>query len=187
MPRPTPTLTPQLLERMGADYVGRYGGTAQNLRRYLQRTVQQSLRESVQDDAGETAAGWQSAIEAVVRQLVEAGAIDDGRFAEAATRIWQSKGLAAPMVKQRLAARGISSEAAQRALQAVAEDHGPGGNAVRAVAVAYARRRGLGPWRMPDQRAARRDKDLQAMLRAGHPYGVARAVIDGDQSALDPE
>ncbi|MEY3012663.1 MAG: hypothetical protein RIT45_1398, partial [Pseudomonadota bacterium] len=42
---------------------------------------------------------------------------------------------------------------------------------------AYARRRGLGPYRFSD-RAERRDKDLAAMMRAGHAMRVARAVID---------
>src|SRR3546814_7265925 len=36
-----------------------------------------------------------------------------------------------------------------------------------AAAIAYARRRRLGPFRTPDARADRRDKDLAALARAG--------------------
>ncbi|MDE0409722.1 MAG: RecX family transcriptional regulator, partial [Alphaproteobacteria bacterium] len=45
---------------------------------------------------------------------------------------------------------------------------------------ALARRRRLGPWRDPAERAARRQKDLAAMARAGFRLDVARQVIDAE-------
>ena len=44
--------------------------------------------------------------------------------------------------------------------------------------MAYVRRRRFGPWRMePGKRAERREKDLAAMMRAGHRYGMAKKVL----------
>jgi regulatory protein len=51
------------------------------------------------------------------------------------------------------------------------------------AAIAYARRRRLGPYRPVAGRAEARLKDLQALARAGFDHGVARVVID----AADPE
>ena len=46
------------------------------------------------------------------------------------------------------------------------------------AAVAYVRRRRFGPWRLdPGKRSERREKDLAAMVRAGHRYGVAKKVL----------
>ena len=50
-----------------------------------------------------------------------------------------------------------------------------------AAARRTARRRRLGPWRGEDQRAARREKDLAALARAGFSYSVAKTVIDGER------
>jgi len=43
-----------------------------------------------------------------------------------------------------------------------------------------ARRRRLGPYRMPEVRAERRDKDLAALARAGFDYDTARRVIEAE-------
>ena len=44
-----------------------------------------------------------------------------------------------------------------------------------------ARRRRFGPYR-GDNRAERRDRDLAAMGRAGFGYGIAKTIIDADQT-----
>ena len=46
------------------------------------------------------------------------------------------------------------------------------------AAYKYARRRRLGPYRLPEARAARRDRDLAALARAGFGYDIARRVVD---------
>ncbi|MCH8002677.1 MAG: RecX family transcriptional regulator, partial [Proteobacteria bacterium] len=57
-----------------------------------------------------------------------------------------------------------------------------------AAALAYARRRRLGPYRSPQARAAMREKDLAALGRRGFGYELARRVIEtGDVSELEEE
>lgn len=53
------------------------------------------------------------------------------------------------------------------------------------AAQAYAKRRRLGPYRRPDQRAAHRDRDLAALARAGFAYGLARRVVDRETEEPD--
>ena len=62
----------------------------------------------------------------------------------------------------------------------------------RRAAVALASRRRLGPWGPPADRDVRQ-KQFAAMLRAGHGFDVARAVIDAatidaaEEWAAEPE
>jgi regulatory protein len=57
------------------------------------------------------------------------------------------------------------------------------GDAELAAAAAFARKRRIGPWRSPAERADRREKDLAAMARAGFAYRVVRLVMDADDPA----
>lgn len=176
-------LTPDRLLLLAQDYVSRFGGPSQNLHRVLQRHVDrrlQELREAGDHDAAEAEGlQWPVQIRQVVQQMVAAGAVDDDRFAEAAARVWAQKGIPEVMVQQRLAAKGIAAPARTQAITAVRADH-PDGDAALQTAHAYARRRGLGPYRRGDLQADRREKDLQAMLRAGHAFAVAKQVIGGE-------
>ena len=53
------------------------------------------------------------------------------------------------------------------------------------AAVALARRRKLGPYRLKD-RKEKRDRDLAAMARGGFDYQLAKKIIDAvDVDALD--
>ncbi|MHA1114431.1 MAG: regulatory protein RecX, partial [Alphaproteobacteria bacterium] len=52
-----------------------------------------------------------------------------------------------------------------------------------AAAIAYARRRRLGPWRVAAARAERRERDLAALARAGFNYDLARRVVDAPDTA----
>jgi len=54
-----------------------------------------------------------------------------------------------------------------------------------AAAAAYARRRRLGPFRRPDQRDEKRDKDLAALARQGFGYDTATRIIDSDLDHLN--
>jgi regulatory protein len=69
-------------------------------------------------------------------------------------------------------------------MDALAEE--TGGDPALAAALALARRRRLGPWRPPAARAARRDKDLAILARAGFPRGLATRIVDApDIAALE--
>jgi regulatory protein len=73
-------------------------------------------------------------------------------------------------VTQALGAAGIAED--------VREDVRPGEGAARRAALAMARKRGFGPFAgVPLDRAVR-EKQIAAMLRAGHPLDSARELVD---------
>ena len=77
-----------------------------------------------------------------------------------------AKGVEGALIDQALA--GLREEAAEPEL---------------AAALAYARRRRLGPYRSPAARAGLREKDLAALGRQGFGYDLARRVIETDDLA----
>ena len=50
-----------------------------------------------------------------------------------------------------------------------------------AAALAFARRRRLGPFRTTASRAEHREKDLAKLARQGFAYETARRIIDADE------
>ena len=82
---------------------------------------------------------------------------------------WQ-RGYGVRRVTQALGAAGIGEE--------LREDVRPGEAAARRAALALARKRGFGPFgaERPDRKA--REKQIAAMLRAGHPLDNARGLVD---------
>jgi regulatory protein len=157
--RPKKPLTPDSLRWFALRYVERYATTEAKLVRYLR----DKLRE--RGWAGEGAAP----VEAEARRMVEAGYIDDRAFGEARARSMTRRGLGARRVGQTLAAAGIEG-----AVRAEITDGIDG----REAAVAFAKKKRLGPYG-PPQTPQARQKQIAAMLRAGHGFDVVREVLGG--------
>ncbi|MDF2095494.1 RecX family transcriptional regulator [Aquibaculum arenosum] len=168
--------TPDYLERAALFYLERYASSSSSLRRVLLRKVARSA-EAHGTDPAEGAA----AVESLITRLQERGLVNDAAFAESRARALRRRGASAAGVRARLATKGITGDLAQQALAAVAQET-PGDEEL-AAAIAFARRRRLGPWRAPEQRAERRQRDLAALGRQGFPGTLARRVIDAE----DPE
>lgn len=148
------------LRDIALSYASRYATTAAKLKHYLQR----KLRE--REWAGED----EPRVDELVTRFVELGYIDDAQFAEARTRDLLRRGYGARRVAQALHHAGVDSE--ELALTPPSETE------ERQAALAFARRRRLGPFgaERPDER--RREKQLAALVRAGHDFGTARALVD---------
>jgi regulatory protein len=163
--RARPPLDSAKLDELALAYVGRFATTRGKLRAYLAR----KLRER----------GWagerEPDIEAVAERLAGHGYIDDAGYALAKSRALSGRGYGKRRVITALRAAGVGEEDG-----AGARDHADA-EAVRA-ALRFAERRRIGPFahaRSDDPRD--REKALAAMIRAGHGFAVARAIV-----ALDP-
>lgn len=88
------------------------------------------------------------------------------------------RGVSTRVIRETLAAKGVSRETTAAALERLAADES--GSLDRRAAVTLAKRRRLGPFRLAEDRAARRDKDLATLGRAGFDYETARFVIDAE-------
>lgn len=150
---------------MALAYVARFATTRGKLLAYLQRKIRE---RGVSEEEGTID------IEAVADRLVELRYVDDEVFARARSQSLLGKGYGARRVAQALHAAGIDSE--------LREEMAPGEAAARQSALAFARRRRLGPFGARAESHAMdrslREKQIAAMIRAGHDYGAACALID---------
>ena len=156
-----PPLDAGKLEEMALNYVGRFATSRSKLIAYLQR----KLRER----------GWAGAddapVEALADRMVRLGYVDDSAFALSKARSLTGRGYGERRVHQALAQAGIEEEKAAAA-HSLAEEQ-----AIEA-ALTFARRRAIGPFANHAHDPAEREKALAAMIRAGHRFGVAKAILD---------
>ena len=165
--------TPEYLRRAALYHLERYASSSASLRRVLLRRVARSA-EAHGTDRDEGA----DEVEKLLARLQEQGLLDDAAYAHSRARSLRRRGASARAVRARLAAKGIGRQLAEQALADLAEEQG--GDPELAAAAAFARRRRLGPWRLPEARAERRLRDLAALGRQGFSVSLARKVIDAE-------
>jgi len=148
------------LEELALAYVGRFATSAAKLERYLAR----KLRERGWDgEAGPDLA-------ALVGRYAELGYVDDAAYARAKGGSLLRRGYGPRRVRQALAEAGIDEE--------TREQTRAGEAAERRAALALARKRRFGPFGEARPDRQQREKQLAAMLRAGHPLDSAREMVD---------
>jgi len=148
------------LEELALAYVARFATTQAKLRAYLVR----KLRER----------GWAEdgapPVEAVVARYVEAGYVDDAAWARMKAGSLLRRGYGARRVGEALGQAGVAED--------LRADVRPGEVEARRAALVLARRRRFGPFAMTPPDRPARDKQVAAMLRAGHPLDIARRIVD---------
>jgi regulatory protein len=153
------------LRQFALTYVSRYATSRHKLADYLRR----KLRERGWDGEAEPP------VDALVAELAENRFVDDRAYAGMKADGLTRRGYGPRRVRQALDAAGIEEDDAAEALQGAEADS-------MAAALAYAKRRRLGPFSPHPDDPDRRRKALAAMLRAGHAYLTARRILD-----LSPE
>jgi regulatory protein len=149
---------------MALAYVARFATSRGKLEAYLKR----KLRERGWDGEGEPQVG------ALIERFSAAGYVDDTAYALARSGSLLRRGYGQRRVAQALGAAGIDDDirAAVRASEGIQ----------RRAALAMARKRGFGPFAaafnglQPDRKV--REKQIAAMLRAGHGLDSARELVD---------
>jgi len=158
--RPPAPLDPARLEELALAYVARFATSAARLAQYLRR----KLREH----------GWDSATEpdvaALVARFVDAGYVDDAGFARARAAGLRRRGYGERRIDHALRGAGVGELERER----VRGDEAT----ARRAALTLARKRGFGPFGPERPDPARREKQLAAMLRAGHRLDTARNLLD---------
>lgn len=160
------------LENAALYYLQRFSTSSENLRRVLMRRVWRSNAHHGGDP--EEATTW---VDEVVAKMQTQGFVNDRLFAEGRVRSLLARGVPLRGIRLRLREKGVAPEIIDEVLRLVEDDDG---DVDFAAAVALAKRRRLGPFRLADDREARRDKDLAALARAGFGYDVARRVVDAE-------
>lgn len=176
-------LTSARLEELALAYVARFATTQAKLRDYLAR----KLRECGWADEGSPP------VDALVGRYAELGYVDDAAWARMKAGSLLRRGYGARRVGEALHVAGVDEELRAGVL--------PGELEQRRAALVFARRRRFGPFAVqgadvqaldvqgldvqgPDR--AVREKQVAAMMRAGHRLDIARQIVDaGDPDAAE--
>lgn len=157
--RPPKPLDARRLNDLALHYVARFATSAAKLEDYLRR----KLRER----------GWEGEVEPDLRALTEnfvaAGYIDDEAYARAKSGALLRRGFGNRRIGQALNAAGIAEE--------IRVEVRAGAAAERSAALALAAKRRFGPFGASELDRPARDKQIAAMLRAGHSFDTARALV----------
>lgn len=158
--RAVPALDGEGLERLAVNYAGRYAVTRAKLKAYLVR----KLRERGWGSDGEPP------IDSLVERFARLGYVDDAAFATARAESLSRRGYGARRVETALKVAGIEEADGAAALEHAAAE-------AWKAALRFAERRRIGPFADVYEERPKREKKLAAMLRAGHPLGIARKIV----------
>jgi len=162
------------LRDLALSYVARFSTTGAKLEGYLAR----KLRErGVEED--EEGRARELDVTGLVTRFIELGYIDDDAYAKSKSRDLTARGYGARRVEQALWAAGVE--------EGVRADHAPGEAESRRAVVLLAKKRRFGPFARPAfddeaqdpaQRRKLREKQVAALLRAGHLFEHAAFILD---------
>ena len=156
-----PPLDHPSLERLALRYVERFATTRARLADYLRR----KLRER----------GWDGEEpprpEEIADRMAELGYVNDRLFAEAKAGAMARRGLGSRRVGEALRHSGVVGEDAEHVAPIVEADAVPS-------ALAFARRKRIGPFAAAPAERPLREKQLGGMLRAGHGLDLSRSIIN---------
>lgn len=167
------------LEGAALRYLERFDCTVGRLRKVLTERVSKAARAGV-----EGAAAAPAIVEELLERYQASGLINDERFAKNFAARQRDRGASRRMIEQKLRARGVSAEVVEQLMP-----RGASANSELEAAIAFAKRRRLGPHRKPETRDEFRRKDLMTMARAGFNYETAQRAL-GDSTrdeSFDPQ
>lgn len=173
--RPPRPLDPARLEELALAYVARFATTAGKLRTYLKRKLRERGWAGDELSEADEEIPPPADIEALIERFVAHGYVDDAGYARMRSADLLRRGYGARRVSQQLMQAGIAED--------LREDVAPEEAERRAAALALARKRRFGPFgvraALAGEEAHRlREKQLAAMVRAGHDFEHARRVLD---------
>ncbi len=169
-------VTATYLENSAAHYLGRFATSSAHLKKVMMQKVHRSAAHH-----GTSIEEGEAHVDAVIAKFNRLGFLNDTEYASMRARGLHAKGTPIRGIRFQLKQKGLGDDEIDAALAALVADE-----EIRdldfAAAIKLARRRRLGPFRTddPDARAARREKDMAALARAGFGYDVAQRIVDAD-------
>ena len=164
--RTPPPITSIYLQRYASWYMERWWPTTIRLRQKLLERV--SLSISAHGGDREAAVVL---VDELLEKLVRSGLLNDAEFARDWTEQLHRQGNSKLAIRAKLKQKSVPDVEIQAAL------NGLQGDPALASACRYVRRRRFGPYRLPEARKDRFQKDLAAMARAGHAWSVSKRVL----------
>lgn len=161
--------TPERLRRRALFYLERFAASRAHLARVLER---RALRDAEALELPR--APVLEAIEALLGDLERLGLLDDQSYAEGLARSLANRGRSPRRIELELAAKGVARPLAQEATSRLRET---AVDLELETAIAFARRRRLGPFATDPSRSKPAEKALAAFARAGFSRRTAERVM----------
>lgn len=168
------------LRDLALSYVARFATTGAKLEQYLARKIRE--RGVAEDEAEDgTSRTRDLDVTGIVTRFIELGYIDDDAYARGRSRDLTARGYGARRVEQALWAAGVEEQ--------VRSDNAPAEAESRRAAALLAKKRRFGPYAIthaipaedepsPEEHRKLREKQVAAMLRAGHMFDHVRFIMD---------
>lgn len=150
---------------LATHYVARFATSSSKVEQYLAR----KLRERGWEDEAEPD------IAGIVQRFVELGYIDDAHYAQVKADSLLRRGYGNRRITESLRHAGID----EQTTEAVKGDEG----SVRVAVLHLARKKRLGPFGAQPLDQAVRQKQIHKIVRAGHDFQAAIAIIDAKSEA----
>lgn len=175
--RPRKPLNSSALRELALNYVARFATSSGKLEAYLRRKLRERGWE--EDGVEQADADHSARVRALVEDFAARGYFDDEAYAKARSGDLLRRGYGAKRVGEALRHAGIG--------ESIRETTTPSEAEARHAALRLAQKRRFGPFglELPDR--AKQEKQLAAMLRAGHSLSAARFLIEteSDTEALE--
>lgn len=176
---PSPPPTTAVLHEWALSYLTKSAATAAGMTRVLERRVAAwARRAAMRSDDGDAieaqASHAKTAIGPVVARLCEVGLIDDAAFVERRARGLALSGKSRRAIVTHLAQKGASESLVASIVPRSDEDE-------LGAALAFARKRRIGPFAREAEDERARQKALAAMARAGFDFRTCRRALTMDR------
>lgn len=162
------------LENAALYYLQRFATSSENLRQVLSRRVQRAAKHH--DTDVEACAQW---IDDLIGRYMECGLLNDAAYARAQAASLNRRGKSLRAIRVKLAQKAVPGDIIDDTLGALADELG---EPDLAAAIAYARKRRIGPYRLNVKPSDNRDKELAALARNGFSYSLARKIVEAEDS-----
>jgi regulatory protein len=158
------------LENAALYYLGRFATSSENLRQVLERRIMRAAKHHDTDVEACT-----QLVGDLIRRYLESGILNDGIYAQTQAASMNRRGKSLRAIRVHLRQKAVLSDTIDDAFAVLT---GEVGQPDLAAAIAYARKRRLGPYRRDTGKPENPDNELAALARAGFSYSLALRIVE---------
>ena len=158
------------IENAALYYLGRYATSSENLRQVLERRI---MRAAKHHDTNIEACS--QLIGDLIQRYLENGILNDETYAQTQAASMNRRGKSLCAIRLCLRQKALPIDVIDKAVKFLAKEIG---SPDLAAAIAYARKRRLGPFRRKTSTPVILDKELAALARSGFSYSLALRIVE---------
>lgn len=165
-------ITTASLENAALYYLERFATSSENFRSVLLRRVDRAAKHHETDKDA-----CAQLIDQLIRRYQDCGLLNDQAYARAQAASLNRRGKSLRAIRMKLVQKAVPGTIIDETLDALSDELG---EPDLAAAIAYARKRRLGPYRNRKSDSGNRDKELAVLARNGFSYSLARRIVEAE-------